>query len=975
MRSPRVKRLQENGFRSGASLVADADTQAFAEDQVEHRAQYQQTAASVEEVKDKRSVEDLQDATDFDDLKKAAWTFNPGTEYYHGWSEGNDIILLRRDPETGRRIREIHPFEWYFYVTREDYESVPKDSWDWLCSCGTLAEKVVPDENYPDLYYRVYVKNPVPKLDKKRIFSNVGDPDRGANWAIPFYRGESSRSIRWPRDREKWTRVHKVINWCERKGVTPLEADLTPKQRFLTDYDITITPKFRIGFFDIETDDSVGGFDKKEQCRILSIAWEGDRFEEDPTDCGFLLLQEETDEAEKKLLLEFKRSCVNKYDVLSAWNGTGFDFPVLFYRFWKHKIRIDWRYHLFADPLPIFKRHYVRAGGDAISYSLDSIGEKVLKMNKIDWRTIFRKRHPGVVPKFINLYRHDPELLEEYNRLDATILRKLEAFTGFVAIEQIFCRIANGFPNDFQISTKVDQLLLKKGFKEGHHFPTRYWSPGKPEKYEGAYVFPPVRGMHRNVAAFDFKSLYPSMISSFNISPETIVKEENRADFEEKDLCRIPELDLEREDGDGEIEVLQKGGSTFRLDKQGYLSQMFERTLMRRKKYQDLQKERLKVTGTTQDDLFLLYYRLAYSFKRLGLSFYGDIGNSRSRFYDTEVAEAITLSGQFFIKETAKYAQECGMIPLYGDTDSIYVQLAPTEQEWDSQEERIAELNEIGERFVEYCQERYLKILKEHNCNLDWNLIFLEFEDTYDRIFFIVKKRYAGRMLSHKGGKTDHVEVKGLEVMRSDCSGKTRALQQAVLDGILMTGMTAEQLERELIEPEFNRCVSGELTVDEVCIGKGISKEPEKYKTTPLHVALAQEIKDHGREFFVGMKVEYVVTGVKPKLQGVTREEYEDSNGELVYDPEYYWDRVVYPASMRILEVCYPEKDWTRWKVADNRRRRKLVDRYKIWLADPKRVEKALLQIRENKRGLLGPPELAELRTAPRVRILDRSEG
>ncbi len=155
---------------------------------------------------------------------------------------------------------------------------------------------------------------------------------------------------------------------------------------------------------------------------------------------------------------------------------------------------------------------------------------------------------------------------------------------------------------------------------------------------------------------------------------------------------------------------------------------MFVSTLERRKKYTTLQDERLQVTGTTQDDLYLLYYRLAYSFKRLGLSFYGDMGNPRSRYYDTELAEAITLSGQFFITETARYAQECGFIPLYGDTDSIFIQIAQNDTKWESEEKRIEELNRIGNEFVEHCQERYLEHLKSFGCRLEWNSVLLEFE-------------------------------------------------------------------------------------------------------------------------------------------------------------------------------------------------------------------------------------------------------
>ncbi|MHC4574025.1 MAG: DNA polymerase domain-containing protein, partial [Planctomycetota bacterium] len=906
-----------------------------------------------------REIDEFAAMTAVDDRYK----FKPEREYYHGWSEGAGVVLLYRT-ETGARKREFVPYDWYFFVRTEEAERIPPEKWDWLVNKRGWADRVEPDPEFPDRYWRVYVDRAMPKFDPRYYFSRIGSDSARYSWAVPFYLGERPQSIRFPIDRDRWRPFHKVINWLKKKDVEPLEADLSVKQRFMTDFDLRIKPTYRMMFLDLETDDSVGGFDRKEEARILSIAWQGSDFEKtEGADAGFLRLAEETDEAEEAMLREF-RDRIKPYDVLAAWNGFGFDFPVLFARFHRYRIRIDWRYWLFADPLPVFKRHYIRAGSHATSYALDAIGQAVLKIPKLEWRRDFAARHPDVPPRIIELYRREPELLKAYNVRDVEILRKLEEFTGFVNIEQIFCRIANGFANDWNISTKVDQLLLKKGRKDGFHYPTRFWSSRVPEQYEGAYVFPPEVGMHRNVGSFDFKSLYPSMVRSFNISPETIVRKEDVAALEARGvpLSRCPRFTAEGEDE-------PKGGSVFRRDREGFISQMFVQTLERRKKYTDLQSERLKVTGTTQDDLFLLYYRLAYSFKRMGLSFYGDMGNSRSRFYDTELAEAITLSGQFFILETAKHARKFGYEPLYGDTDSIYIQLAPSDREWPTEEERIEELVRLGDEFTEYCQERYLEVLEAHGCNLDWNSVILEYEDVMDRIFFVTKKRYAGRMLSHKGVATDHVEVKGLEVMRGDASLLTRNLQQAVLDAILMKGWDGARIEAELVAPEFARVTDGGLPPEEVIIAKGVSMDPDQYKTTPLHVNLAKWIRDHGQQFFVGMKVEYIVTGSKPKLSGVLVEHYDPD--EVPYDPEYYWDRVIYPASLRILTVCFPEVDWDFWRIEVRRRREKLVARYRRWLRDPKKVGKAVEQIRENGKGWLGERELELLRRVPRVRAID----
>lgn len=966
-----AEEFDDGGFRAGASLIADEDTQALHGDLhgtklagLTHEQVVDADAVSAGKFDDDASIREIDDMTAVTAVD-SRYEWDPTREYYHGWSEGDKIVLLYRT-ETGARKREIVDYPFYFFVDRKEAEAaISPEKWRWLLDRG-WADRVEPDPEFPDRYLRIYVDRALQKFDLKRIFGRMNSSsDLSYSWATPLQLGERPTAIVFPLDRDRWRPFHDLVHWLRKRDVVPLEADLSPKQRFMTDFDLNIQAKYRMMFFDIETDDTVGGFDRKEENRILSIAWHGDEFEADVGDSGFLILEEETDEAEEAMLRAF-RDAIKPYDVILAWNGFGFDFPMIFARFHRYDIRIDWRYWLFADPLPVFKRHYIRAGADVTSFALDAIGKSVLKMPKLDWRSEFKERFPGVPPKIIELYRRDKKTLRAYNERDVEILRKLEEFTGFVNIEQIFCRIGAGFANDWSISTKVDQLLLKKGRKDGYHYRSRFWTGRGSEKYTGAYVFPPDVGLYRNVADFDFKSLYPSMVRAFNISPETIVKADSRVEFEAAGVatCHCPEF----VPPDSETDEL-RGGSTFRIDREGAISQMFVSTLERRKKYTTLQDERLKVTGTTQDDLYLLYYRLAYSFKRLGLSFYGDLGNPRSRYYDTELAEAITLSGQFFITITANYAKENGFTPLYGDTDSIFIQLAPTDKTWPSEEERIAELNRVGNEFVEYCQERYLEHLRVCGCNLEWNQVLLEFEDIFDRIFFVVKKRYAGRMLSHKGTATDHVEVKGLEVMRGDTARLQRELQRDVMDAILMRGWDGERIEREIVAPAFDRVASGELTPDDVAIAKSISKDPDKYKTRPLHVKLATWIRDHGQGFFVGMKVPYVVTKAKPRLDGVLLDDFDPADN--AYDPLYYWDRIIYPASIRVLRVCFPDHDWDGWLIEVRERRAKLLVRYKRWLRDPKNVRKAVDQIRENKKGWLGERELEELRRSPRVRVVD----
>jgi hypothetical protein len=188
------------------------------------------------------------------------------------------------------------------------------------------------------------------------------------------------------------------------------------------------------------------------------------------------------------------------------------------------------------------------------------------------------------------------------------------------------------------------------------------------------------------------------------------------------------------------------------------------------------------------------------------------------------------------------------------------------------------------------------------------------------------------------------------------------------MEAILMKAWGGERIEREIVAPAFERVASGKLPVEEVAISKSISKDPDDYKVEPLHVKLARWVRDHGQGFFVGMKVEYVVTESKPRLGGVLLDHFDPELHE--YDPIYYWDNLIYSATLRILDVCFPERDWAGWLISVRDRRRRLVARYKRWFLDKGRVGQAVREIRENRGGVLSERELAELRRAPRLRTL-----
>lgn len=864
--------------------------------------------------------------------------------YLNGWSENNQIVLLYREYPEAKLQRERIDFEWYFLITDEDKRKLTDATWDEMIRREEIRR--LQRDTVTDRYWRVYCDRRVKPLSVQRVFDRMDIPDLYDRWCRPLITPESCPAFSIPDNPNRWDQVHEVIDRLIRHRIEPLEADLTPLRRYLVDNQVRFAETYRVCYFDFETDDR-GSLSEKENNRILAVAWEGDKAGTDQLDRGYLSIKHDSDAHERELLREMLKRFA-RYDVLVAWNGDGFDFPMMIARCRHLDLRINWRRWHFADLLPVFRKRFLRQ--QVKSYALDSIGKQVLGEPKMDWRKVFRERHPGVELKIYNLWKHDPELLREYNERDVSMLRRIDEATNFLNVERLQNRVAGIFANDFTVSAKIDTMMLKKGHQDGQHFRTRWWRQKTEDKYTGAYVFDPKVGLHRNVGTFDFKSLYPSMIRSFNISPETLVKSEARDKFKPEQLCTCPILEI-----DGE----QRGGATYRVDREGYVGQMFQDTTERRNKYKKLMEDRIAEIGTKEDPKVRLYDNLAYAFKSLGLSFYGEMGHSTGRYYDVEMAESITLSGQFFIKKTEELAGQLGYSVIAGDTDSVFIQLIRDDEDI-PERKRVPVMLERGKKLLEYCQSHYGDLLNSANCRKEWQTVQLEFEDVYDQILFCAKKRYAGHLIHTKGKSTDGLEYKGLEVMRSDYAELTTDMQRRVLVAILMENRGAEEIIRDIIEPERERCIGQQIDPEKLIISKSVSKDPSKYKTRSLHVRLAEWLQENTNEFYNGIKIGYIVTGASPKLDGVLADHFNPDKHK--YDGEYYWDRTIYPASQRVLEACFPDIEWRQFICRRQRRRETLMVRYRKWIRDPKNRAKAGEQVKANKDQYLTPSDLEELR-------------
>ncbi|AUX45304.1 DNA polymerase II [Sorangium cellulosum] len=415
-------------------------------------------------------------------------------------------------------------------------------------------------------------------------------------------------------------------------------------------------------------------------------------------------------------------------------------------------------------------------------------------------------------------YRDDPARLAAYNLEDARLVRDLLEKTGLVELS-VRRSLLTGMQLDrvgAQIAA-IDSLYLPALRARGKVAPSvSSEAPDGEVEIAGGLVLDSVPGLYRNILVYDYKSLYPSLIRTFNIDPLTFVAwdaEESAA------LIRTP------------------GGAAFRRGEPGILPELVAR----------LWDERADARRAGDE-------RGATAIKILMNSLFGVLGSPASRLFSPAVANAITSAGQHVIRLAAEAVRRAGHRVLYGDTDSLFV---------DSGEPDVARALARAEELRALVSESVAaEIERSFGCE---SRLELEFEKLYTRFLLPElrgaaqgsKKRYAGLVVEERG---DAIEIVGLEAVRRDASAVARRFQRELLDLVFHDRPVAEFVRTFVAELRAGR-FDAELTYK-----KALRKPLDAYtKTTPPHVKAARKLGGD-----VGRIVTYVITRAGPEPVGMT---------------------------------------------------------------------------------------------------------
>ncbi|MCF9169980.1 DNA polymerase II [Vibrio parahaemolyticus] len=276
----------------------------------------------------------------------------------------------------------------------------------------------------------------------------------------------------------------------------------------------------------------------------------------------------------------------------------------------------------------------------------------------------------------------------------------------------------------------------------------------------GGFVMNSRPGLYNSVLVLDFKSLYPSIIRSFLIDP----------------LGLIEGLKLEIGNNVNQAVPGFRGGQFHR--NKHFLPDMIEHLWNAR----DIAKK-------NNEKAF------SQAIKIIMNSFYGVLGSSGCRFFDTRLASSITLRGHEIMRITRKLIEEQGYEVIYGDTDSTFVSL--------NYECEAEQADEIGHSLTRHINQWWKTHLNEEYSLTSF--LELEYETHFSRFFMPTirgsetgsKKRYAGLI---KSGDGSLLVFKGLESVRSDWTEIAHEFQhelyKIIFNGDDPTGFVLKTVEK-----------------------------------------------------------------------------------------------------------------------------------------------------------------------------------
>ncbi|KRP91437.1 MULTISPECIES: DNA polymerase II [Pseudomonas] len=478
------------------------------------------------------------------------------------------------------------------------------------------------------------------------------------------------------------------------------------------------------------------------------------------------------------------------------------------------------------------------------SFSLENVAQTLLGEGK-DISTPYQR-----MDEINRMFAEDKPALARYNLKDCELVTRI--FEKTELLKFLLERASvTGLPADRNGGSVAafTHLYMPLMHRQGFVAPNLGDKP--PQASPGGFVMDSRPGLYESVLVLDYKSLYPSIIRSFLIDPVGLIE------------------GLKHPDDSDSVE--------------GFRGARFSRTR------HCLPSIVTRVSEGREEAKRERNAPLSQALKIIMNAFYGVLGSSGCRFFDTRLASSITLRGHQIMRQTRALVEAQGYEVIYGDTDSTFVWLGSAHSAQDA--------NRIGLALVQHVNDWW----RAHLSN-EYGLqsaLELQYETHFSRFLMPTirgaeegsKKRYAGLVVREDG--SEEMVYKGLETVRSDWSPLARQFQQELYQRIFH-----RQPHQDYIRDYVRRTLSGEF--DELLIYRKRLRRPlhDYERNVPPHVRaarLADEYNDRlgrPRQYQRGGWISYVISVNGPEPLEVRR---------APIDYDHYVTRQLQPVADAIL--------------------------------------------------------------------------
>lgn len=478
------------------------------------------------------------------------------------------------------------------------------------------------------------------------------------------------------------------------------------------------------------------------------------------------------------------------------------------------------------------------------SFSLENVAQTLLGEGKAIDNPYQR------MAEIDRMFAEDKSALARYNLKDCELVTRIFARTELLTF-LLERATVTGLAADRSGGSVAafEHLYLPLMHRQGFVAPNL--GERQPEASPGGFVMNSQPGLYESVLVLDYKSLYPSIIRTFLIDPVGLI-----------DGLRQP---------DDEQSIPGFRGARFSRTRH-CLPAIVERVWEGR---ETAKREHNKP--------------LSQALKIIMNAFYGVLGSSGCRFFDTRLASSITLRGHEIMRRTRELIEAQGHAVIYGDTDSTFVWLRKAHSD--------GEAALIGRQLVQHIND-WWRVYLQSEYGLG-SALELQYETHFRRFLMPTirgaeegsKKRYAGLITRPDG--SDGMVFKGLETVRTDWSPLAQRFQQELYQRIFH-----RQPHGEYVRDYVRRTLAGEL--DELLIyRKRLRRRLDDYqRNVPPHVRAARLADDYNdrqgrpRQYQNGGWISYLMTVAGP-------EPLETRSSAVDYD--HYVTRQLQPVADAIL--------------------------------------------------------------------------